>query len=150
MKSTAYWMTGSVGLLSDAAETVVNVIAAATAYLSLLYAARPVDESHTYGHEKIEYFSSGLEGVLIGLASLSIGWLAVSRLSSTGGVGIPRAGPGDRGRGRGDQRRRGGLALSCASGRKHGSIVLEADGQHLMADVCGRASRSSAVWVWCG
>jgi cation diffusion facilitator family transporter len=133
LKSTAYWLTGSVGLLSDAAETIANVLGAATAYLSLLYAARPVDASHAYGHEKIEYFSSGLEGVLIGMASLGIGWVAASRLWSP--EPLESLGPG--------------LAIAVVAaaingvlaivllraGRKHGSIVLEADGQHLMADV---------------
>src|SRR5262245_29246761 len=54
MKAGAAWLTGSVGLLSDAAESLINLFAAVTAYLSLCYAARPIDESHTYGHEKIE------------------------------------------------------------------------------------------------
>jgi cation diffusion facilitator family transporter len=133
LKSVAYWITGSVGLLSDAVESVVNLLAAGTAYLSLLYAARPVDESHTYGHEKIEYFSSGLEGVLIGVASFAIGWVAVRRLFVP--EQLESLGPG--------------LAISLVAaainggvavvllrvGRKHGSIVLEADGQHLMTDV---------------
>ena len=65
LNSAAYFLTGSLGLLSNAVESLVNLVAAVTAYLSLHYAAKPVDESHTYGHEKIEFFSSGLEGVLI-------------------------------------------------------------------------------------
>src|SRR6059058_508139 len=65
LKTTAYLLTGSVGLLSDAAESIVNLAAALVAYFSLRFAARPVDANHTYGHEKIEYFSSGLEGGLI-------------------------------------------------------------------------------------
>src|SRR5215467_5250848 len=80
LKSAAYLLTGSVGLLSDAVESLVNLVAAVTAYLSLWYAARPVDESHTYGHEKIEFFSSGLEGILILVAAAGIGWYAVGRL----------------------------------------------------------------------
>src|SRR5262245_61611737 len=80
MKSAAYSLTGSVGLLSDAVESVVNLLAACTAYLSLSFAARPVDSSHTYGHEKIEYFSSGLEGTLILIAAGGIIWYAVQRL----------------------------------------------------------------------
>ncbi len=133
LKLAAYLLTGSVGLLSDAAESVVNLLAAGTAYLSLLYAARPVDESHTYGHEKIEYFSSGLEGVLIGVASLTITWVAVRRLFAP--EPLESLGPG--------------LALAAAAaavngavavvllraGRRYGSIVLEADGKHLMTDV---------------
>src|SRR5579884_2363285 len=80
LKSAAYFLTGSVGLLSDAVESLVNLVAAVTAYFSLHYSARPVDESHTYGHEKIEFFSSGLEGVLILVAALAIAWYAVHRL----------------------------------------------------------------------
>jgi cation diffusion facilitator family transporter len=133
LKGAAYFLTGSVGLLSDAAESIVNLLAAGTAYLSLLYAARPVDESHTYGHEKIEYFSSGLEGVLIAVASVGIAWTAVRRLLAP----EPLESLGS------------GLVITLAAtlinsavavlllrtGRKHGSIVLEADGHHLMADV---------------
>lgn len=133
LKSAAYLLTGSVGLLSDAVESLVNVAAAVTAYLSLHYAARPIDESHTYGHEKIEFFSSGLEGVLIVVAAGSIGWYAVQRLI------VPQPleplGPG--------------LIISLIasvingivalillrSGRKYGSIILEADGRHLLTDV---------------
>src|SRR5688572_21004386 len=80
MKSAAYSLTGSVGLLSDAVESLVNLLAAFTAYLSLWFAAQPVDSSHTYGHEKIEYFSSGLEGMLILIAAVGIIWYAVQRL----------------------------------------------------------------------
>jgi cation diffusion facilitator family transporter len=133
LKTFAYLITGSVGLLADAAESVVNLLGAGTAYLSLLYAARPVDATHAYGHEKIEYFSSGLEGVLIAVASFSIGWLAVRRLIEP--QVLESLGPG--------------LAITLAAtavngvvavvllraGRRHQSIVLEADGQHLLADV---------------
>src|SRR5262245_52354300 len=80
MKAGAYWLTGSVGLLSDAAESLVNLTAAVTALACLIYAARPVDPSHTYGHEKIEYFSSGLEGTLILVAAGGIVWYAIDRL----------------------------------------------------------------------
>lgn len=133
LKTAAYWFTGSVGLLSDAAESGVNLIAAITALLSLWYAARPVDPSHTYGHEKIEYFSSGLEGSLIIVAACGIGWYAIHRLLVPQqlqelGIGLAVA-----------------LAASAINffvaqwllriGRKHQSIVLEADGQHLMTDV---------------
>jgi cation diffusion facilitator family transporter len=133
LKSAAYFLTGSVGLLSDAVESLVNVVAAATAYLSLIYAARPVDESHTYGHEKIEFFSSGLEGMLILAAAGAIAWYAVQRLIAP--QPLQPLGPG--------------LAISLAAsllngvtaaillhaGRKYGSIVLEADGWHLLTDV---------------
>src|SRR5438552_16311359 len=80
LKTTAYWLTGSVGLLSDAAESGVNLVAALMAYLALRYAAQPVDREHPYGHEKIEFFSSGLEGGLILVAAVTIGWYAVRRL----------------------------------------------------------------------
>jgi cation diffusion facilitator family transporter len=126
-------MTGSVGLLSDALESLVNLVAAVTALGCLIYAARPVDPSHTYGHEKIEYFSSGLEGVLILVAAGAIAWYAVQKMfvaedltSIAWGVSAS-------------------LAASVINlvvarlllrvGRQTESIVLEADGHHLMADV---------------
>jgi cation diffusion facilitator family transporter len=133
LKGAAYFLTGSVGLLSDAAESLINLLAALTAYLSLWYASRPVDESHTYGHDKIEYFSSGLEGVLILVAAGGIAWYAIVRLFSPE---LP-------------QNLEVGTAISVLAslvnlvvaqilirqGRKHRSIVLEADGKHLMTDV---------------
>jgi cation diffusion facilitator family transporter len=133
MKATAYAITGSVGLFSDALESVVNLLAAVTAYFSLLYAARPADPSHTYGHEKIEFFSSGLEGLLILLAGLGTAAYAVQRLIAPQPLAALEW----------------GVAISLAAsavnlvvarvllryGRKHRSIVLEADGQHLMSDV---------------
>jgi cation diffusion facilitator family transporter len=133
LKSAASFLTGSVGLLSDAVESLVNLVAAVTAYLSLHYAARPVDESHTYGHEKIEFFSSGLEGVLILVAAVAIAWYAVRRLLVP--EPLQPLGPG--------------LVIALVAtvinavvgiavlraGRKHGSIVLEADGKHLLTDV---------------
>src|SRR5207248_103062 len=133
LKFTAYSLTGSVGLLSDALESVVNLLAALTALGSLWYAAQPVDRTHTYGHEKIEYFSSGLEGLLILVAAAGIAWYAVTRLfhpqplvaldvgalvgaaAALVNLGVAR--------------------LLLRVGREHGSIVLEADGQHLMTDV---------------
>jgi len=132
LKSIAYTLTGSVGLLSDAVESLANLIAAVTAYLSLWYASRPVDRSHTYGHEKIEFFSSGLEGVLILVAAFGIGWYAIGRLIQPApleplGLGL-------------------GLATLAAiingavglflvrTGRTKRSIVLEADGKHLLTD----------------
>ncbi len=148
LKSAAYFLTSSVGLLSDAVESLVNIIAAATAYLSLRYAARPVDESHTYGHEKIEFFSSGLEGVLIVVAAAAIAWYAGQRLL------VPQP----------LRPLELGLALSLIAsllngvvavvllraGRRHGSIVLEADGWHLLTDVWTSAAvlgGLSLVWL---
>src|SRR5947208_2116326 len=80
MKMTAYGLTDSVSLLSDAAESLVNLVAALTAFACLWYSAQPVDKSHTYGHEKIEFFSSGLEGILILVAAGGIAWYAIERL----------------------------------------------------------------------
>lgn len=133
LKGAAWLQTGSVALLSDAAESLVNLAAALVAYFALLYAARPVDRDHTYGHEKIEFFSSGLEGGLIFIAAITIAWTAIDRLLQQGEV----------------QRLDLGLLLSgiasvinllvarilLRTGRKYHSIVLEADGQHLMTDV---------------
>lgn len=133
LKGTAYAVTGSVGLLSDAAESVVNLLAAVTAYLSLRYSARPVDPDHTYGHEKIEFFSSGLEGILIVVAAGGIAWYAVRRLLTGEAVHSLEL----------------GSAISIAAalvnlgiarfllreGRAAGSIVLESSGKHLMTDV---------------
>ena len=133
LKGSAYAVTGSVGLLSDAMESLINLVASLTAYGALWYSAKPVDTSHTYGHEKIEYLASGLEGVLILVAALGIGWLAVSRMLTPQPLeplGL-------------------GLALSVVAaaingvvgmillraGKRHGSIVLEADGKHLLTDV---------------
>src|SRR6516165_7846999 len=86
LKWLAYFLTGSVGLLSEAAESGVNLLAAVTALASLWYSAQPVDTTHTYGHEKIEYFSSGLEGVLILVAAACIAWYAVRRLLAPEGL----------------------------------------------------------------
>src|SRR4051794_35588910 len=132
LKFTAYALTGSVGLLSDALESLVNLTAALTALACLWYAAKPVDPSHTYGHEKIEYFSSGLEGVLILVAAAGIAWYAVQRLLTPEPLASLDV---------------GALVALAASlinlavarlllrvGRKVGSIVLEADGKHLMTD----------------
>jgi cation diffusion facilitator family transporter len=133
MKTAAYLLTDSVGLLSDALESVVNLIAAATAYFSLLYAARPADPTHAYGHEKIEYLSSGLEGGLIVLGGLGTAGYAVRRFFYPEPLAHLEIGAS--------------IALAAsginfvvarvllASGRKHRSIVLEADGKHLMSDV---------------
>ena len=133
LKSAAYWLTDSVGLLSDALESLVNLTAALTALACLWYAARPVDPSHTYGHEKIEYFSSGLEGVLIIVAAGGMGWYAVERIRApqpllaveVGSVIALAASLINLGVAR----------LLLRVGRRTGSLLLEADGHHLMADV---------------
>src|SRR5258707_10840235 len=80
MKPAAYAVTGSVGLFSAALESGVTLLAALTAALALWYSSRPADPSHTYGHEKFEFFSSGLEGGLVSLAGLGTAAFAVRRL----------------------------------------------------------------------
>ena len=82
LKSYAYWITDSISLLSDAAESVINLIAAIIAFIAVRLSERPADDTHTYGHEKIEYFSSGFEGALILFAAFSIGMLGIHRLIS--------------------------------------------------------------------
>jgi len=133
LKTVAWWLTDSVGLLSDAAESGINLIAAVTAGFCLWFAARPVDANHTYGHDKIEFFSSGLEGVLVMVAAVGIFWVAVERLWAPEELHALDV----------------GLLVSAAAtvinlvvaqlllrvGRAKDSIVLEADGEHLMTDV---------------
>jgi cation diffusion facilitator family transporter len=134
LKGLGYLLTGSVGVLSDAAEAGVNLFAALAAYWALWYSAQPVDREHTYGHEKIEFFASGLEGILILAAAVGIVGYALVRLVAREpyleqlGVGTILIGVAAL------------INLAVALillrvGRKHRSIVLEADGKHLMTDV---------------
>ncbi len=147
LKWTAYYLTGSIGLLSEAVESAINLLAATTALFSLWYAARPVDPSHTYGHEKIEFFSSGLEGVLILVAAAGIAWYAVKRLLvpeelQALPLGIVTTVIASL------------INLAVAQlllrvGRAHDSIVLEADGRHLMTDVWTSAAVVAGLFlVW--
>src|SRR5689334_2505495 len=78
LKFVAFFITNSVGLLSDAAESVVNLVGAVVALTMLTIAARPPDDEHAYGHGKAEYFSSGVEGALIFIAAISIGYTALA------------------------------------------------------------------------
>ena len=133
LKTGAWAITGSVALLSDAMESLVNLAAAMFGFAMVTVAARPADDDHPYGHHKAEYFSSGFEGILIIVAALGIGWLAVNRLLSP--APIEEVG--------------WGLALSVASSalngalawlmlqsaRAHRSKALEADARHLLTDV---------------
>ena len=133
LKTTAYLITGSVGMLSDAIESVVNLIGGIMALAMLTVAARPADEDHAYGHSKAEYFSSGVEGGLILVAAVSIAIAAVQRLITPKPLEAVSA----------------GLAVSVVAslinlavatlllrvGRKHNSITLEANARHLLADV---------------
>jgi cation diffusion facilitator family transporter len=133
LKTVAWHVTGSVGLLSDAMESVVNLVAALMALWMITLAERPPDEEHAYGYSKAEYFSSGFEGALIFVAAGAIVWAAVPRLIEPRPleqVGL-------------------GLAISVAASlvnlgvalvlkraaRAHRSITLEADAHHLMTDV---------------
>ncbi len=133
LKFGAYLITDSVGLLSDAVESLVNLVAAATALFALWYSTRPVDRSHNYGHRKIEFFSAAIEGALILVAATSIIWFSLQRLlnpqpieSVSLGLFIALFATLIN------------LALARAMlrvARQHESVVLEADGQHLMTDV---------------
>ena len=133
LKAGAWWITGSVGLLSDAAESVVNLVAAVVAFIALKVAARPADDGHNFGHTKSEYFSAVIEGVMIIVAAAVIIVAAVDRLrhpQELESVDI-------------------GLIISVIAavvsgvtaylliraGRKNRSITLEADGKHLMTDL---------------
>lgn len=133
MKSAAWWVTGSVGLLSDAMESFVNLASALFALAMVTIAQRPADEDHPSGHTKAEYFSSGFEGLLIVGAAIGIVWAAMLRfaapqpLESLGwGVALAVASSGIN----------GVLAhRMMAASREHRSIALEADARHLYTDV---------------
>lgn len=133
LKSYAYLVTGSVGLLSDAAESFVNLLGASIALVMLTIAARPPDEDHLFGHDKAEYFAGGAEGAMILVAAITIGVMAISRLINP--RPIEQAGLG--------------LVVSAIAslinfvvarilmnaGKKNKSVTLEADAHHLMTDV---------------
>lgn len=143
LKTTAYLLTGSVGLLSDALESLVNLVGALMALAMLTIAARPADEEHAYGHGKAEYFSSGLEGALILIAAVSIIVSAAPRLLEP--MPLKQVGLG--------------LSISVAAslinlgtaqvllqaGKRHQSITLEADAHHLMTDVWTSAGALAGV-----
>ncbi len=133
MKTLAWRLTGSVGLLSDALESLVNLVGAVVTLAMIAVAARPPDDEHAFGYGKAEYFSSGAEGMLIVFAAVGIAWTATERLLHPRPLESAGA----------------GLAVSVgaslvnllvarvllAAGRRHRSIALEADGHHLMTDV---------------
>lgn len=133
LKTGAWLLTGSVGLLSDAAESVINLAAAGVAFWLLTVAARPPDEEHAYGHSKAEYFSSGVESTLILVAAAGIAWAAWGRLFSPQplenvGVGLTVSAIASA--------INGGVAfVLLRAGRRLHSITLKADGQHLLTDV---------------
>jgi cation diffusion facilitator family transporter len=133
LKTGAWWVSGSVSLLSDALESLVNLAGAMFALAMVTWAAAPPDEEHPYGHHKAEYFSSGFEGVLIFVAALAIVWAAVQRLLAPQPL----------------EQLGWGLALSLVSTALNGllawsmlrkarevrSMALEGDARHLFTDV---------------
>jgi cation diffusion facilitator family transporter len=133
LKFGAYFVTDSIGLLSDAVESLVNLVAASTALFALWYSTRPVDRSHNYGHQKIEFFSAAIEGALIVVAAVSIIWFSLERLITPQPIESISI----------------GLSIAVLASvlnlvlaramlrvaRRHESVVLHADGQHLMTDV---------------
>lgn len=153
LKTGAWWVSGSVSLLSDALESLVNLAGALFALAMVVIAERPPDDDHPYGHHKAEYFSSGFEGVLIFAAALAIVWAAVQRLlhpQPLEAVGF-------------------GLVLSVISSalngalawamlkkaRSHRSMALEADARHLFTDVytsagvvVGLLAVMATGWLW--
>lgn len=153
LKGWAWWLTGSVGLLSDALESFVNLAGAMMALAMLSLAAMPADDNHAHGHGKAEYFSSAFEGFLILVAAVGIAYAAIDRLLNPqplDAVGI-------------------GLAVSVAAsvinlatsrilmgvGRKYKSITLEADAHHLLTDVWTSVGVIAGVglvwatgWLW--
>jgi cation diffusion facilitator family transporter len=143
LKSLAYLLTGSVGLLSDALESLVNLAAATMALSMLIVAARPADEEHPYGHSKAEYFASGVEGILILVAAVSIIVAAVARILrprplEQAGIGLAISAVASL------------INLSVARillhvGKKSNSITLEADAHHLMTDVWTSAAVIAGV-----
>jgi cation diffusion facilitator family transporter len=145
LKSLAFLLTGSVGLLSDALESGVNLAAALVATATLTYAHSGADEDHNFGHEKAEYFSSGIEGALIFVAAVAIIWSAAPRLLHP--QALEQVGAG--------------LALSVVAAganllcgwfllkgaREHRSITLEADAHHLLTDVWTTAGVIAGVAI---
>jgi cation diffusion facilitator family transporter len=153
LKTGAWWISGSVSLLADALESLVNLAGAMFALAMVIVAARPPDEDHPYGHHKAEYFSSGFEGVLIFVAALAIIWVAVMRLRDPqplDAVGL-------------------GIVLSVLSSTLNGvlawsmlrkarevrSMALEGDARHLFTDVwtsagvvLGLFAVMATGWLW--
>ncbi len=153
LKTWAWYVTGSVGLLSDALESLVNLGSALFAVVMVTIAKRPADEDHPYGHHKAEYFSSGFEGALIIVAAGAIIWTAVPRLLNPQpieqvgwGLALSVAGSA----------LNGGLAwIMFGAARAHRSIALEADARHLVTDVwtsvgvvVGIGAVALTGWLW--
>lgn len=153
LKAAAYYVTGSVGLLSDALESLVNLAGAMFALAMVTLAARPPDDEHPYGHHKAEYFSSGFEGVLIIAAALGIIWAAIERWHNPQalqalGLGVTLAIV--------SSAMNGVLAWGMLrTARVHHSMALEGDARHLITDVwtsagvvAGLIGVSLTGWAW--
>lgn len=153
LKLVAWKLTGSVSLLSDALESLANLAAALVALASLAVAVQPEDEEHAFGHSKAEYFAAGIEGALIMIAAVTIGWTAIERFFAPQALTQPVA----------------GVAVSVVAslvnlvvarllykvGRERQSVALEADAKHLMTDVWTSVVVVAAVilvamtgWPW--
>lgn len=153
LKTLAWYITDSVGLMSDAMESLVNLVSAIFALMMVTIAQRPADDDHPYGHHKAEYFSSGFEGLLIIVAAMGIVWAAGQRMMEPQPI----------------QQVGWGLALSVVSSvlngllawvmfgvaKTHRSIAVEADAKHLMTDVwtsvgvvIGVVAVSVTGWLW--
>jgi cation diffusion facilitator family transporter len=153
LKGAAYALTGSVGLLSDALESLVNLAAAVMALAMLTVAHRPPDEEHAYGHHKAEYFASGFEGALILFAAASIVYTSLPRLLDPRPIEAPAAGLGIAALA--SLLNLGMARVLVAAGRRYGSITLEANGRHLMTDVwtsvgviAGVGAAAATGWLW--
>lgn len=133
LKGLAYYLTGSIGLLSDAVESLVNLVGASIALAMLIIAAHPPDEEHHFGHSKAEYFASGAEGILVLIAAVGIGVAAVGRIINP--RPLERAGSGLMASAVASLINLGVARVLLYVGRKSNSITLEADAQHLMTDV---------------
>ena len=153
LKTLAWWLTDSVGLLSDAMESLVNLASAAFALLMVKVAQRPADRDHPYGHHKAEYFSAGFEGLAIMVAAAGILWAAVARLLEPQpleqlGIGLALSVL--------SSALNGALAWAMLqSSRRHRSMALEGDARHLLTDVwtsagviVGVGLAAATGWLW--
>ena len=145
LKGLAWWFTGSVGFLSDALESLVNLAAAILVLSMLRLAASPPDKEHPYGRSKAEYFSAGIEGALIVVAAGGILWAAVPRLLEPQPIEAPLLGVVLTGAATAINLVVGMLLIRV--GRREDSITLEADGRHLMTDVWTSAGVIAGVVI---
>ncbi len=153
LKFTAYALTGSVGILSDALESLVNLAGALIALTALKIAARPADKTHPYGHDKAEYFSSGVEGTLILVAAASIAYTAIGRLLHP--VPLEQLGWGLVVAGSASLLNFIVARALLSASKRYDSITLEADAKHLLTDVwtsvgviAGLVALTITGWQW--